>query len=117
MGHQQPAGAALLHRMGAVARRVLRDLVHQREGVALEKVVEHGTALDGAPECVRVVIGASAGGIAALISLPDALPADFPMPILLVLHLAAKPAQASNLPAVLGWRTRLRVKWAEDGES
>jgi two-component system chemotaxis response regulator CheB len=39
---------------------------------------------------------------------------DFPIPILVVQHLSA--ALPSQLPAVLGWRTELVVKWAEDGE-
>jgi hypothetical protein len=39
VGHQQPAGAALLHRVGAVAGGVLRHLVHQRERVAQQQAV------------------------------------------------------------------------------
>jgi two-component system chemotaxis response regulator CheB len=60
------------------------------------------------------VIGGSAGGIPALITLLSALPADFPVPILVVQHLSAK--LPSRLPEVLGRRTDLAVKWAEDGE-
>ena len=63
--------------------------------------------------CV-VVIGASAGGVPALLNLLSGLPADFPLPILLVQHLSAK--LPSKLPEVLGYRTALRVKWAEYGE-
>lgn len=61
-----------------------------------------------------VVIGGSAGGIPALIQLFAALPADFGLPILVVQHLSAK--MPSGLPEVLGWRSPLRVKWAEAGE-
>lgn len=61
-----------------------------------------------------VVIGGSAGGIPALISLLSALPAAFPLPVLVVQHLSTR--MPSMLPKVLGWRTDLRVKWAEDGE-
>ncbi|HWB48110.1 MAG TPA: chemotaxis protein CheB [Stellaceae bacterium] len=61
-----------------------------------------------------VVIGASAGGISALMTVLEGLPANFALPILVVQHIAAE--KASQLPAVLGWRTRLAVKWAEDGE-
>lgn len=61
-----------------------------------------------------VVIGASAGGIPALIAVLEALPATFALPILVVQHLAAD--KVSLLPDVLGWRTGLNVKWAEDGE-
>ena len=61
-----------------------------------------------------VVIGGSAGGISALIKLLSALPASFPLPILVVQHLSA--TLPSRLPEVLGRRTPLRVKWAEHGE-
>jgi two-component system chemotaxis response regulator CheB len=61
-----------------------------------------------------VVIGASAGGISALMSLLAFLPTDFALPILVVQHLPAK--LRSNLPTILGWRTALRVKWAQDRE-
>jgi two-component system chemotaxis response regulator CheB len=61
-----------------------------------------------------VVIGGSAGGIAALHALLGPLPASFPLPILVVQHLA--PTLPSRLPAVLGYRTALRCKWAEEGE-
>lgn len=61
-----------------------------------------------------VVIGGSAGGIPALTTLLSALPADFAVPILVVQHLA--PKLPSQLPAVLGCRTALTVKWAENGE-
>jgi len=62
-----------------------------------------------------VVIGASAGGIPALIDLLSGLSADFPFPILLVQHLSA--TLPSRLPEVLGYRTALRAKWAEYGEA
>jgi two-component system chemotaxis response regulator CheB len=62
-----------------------------------------------------VVVGGSAGGIPVLIKLLSALPAHFPLPILVVQHLSA--TLPSRLPDVLGWRTPLRVKWAEDGEA
>jgi two-component system chemotaxis response regulator CheB len=67
-----------------------------------------------APAYSVVVIGASAGGVSALIGLLSGLPADFPLPILLVQHLSAK--LPSKLPEVLGYATALRVKWAEHGE-
>ncbi|HEU4960198.1 MAG TPA: chemotaxis protein CheB [Sphingomonas sp.] len=61
-----------------------------------------------------VVLGASAGGIAALKELLSALPADFPLPILLVLHISR--TAESRLAEVLGYRTGLTVKWAQWGE-
>ena len=45
-----------------------------------------------------VVIGASSGGVAALLELAAALPPRFPAPLLIVLHIAANP---SVLPELL----------------
>lgn len=64
--------------------------------------------------CDIVVVGGSAGGIQALISLLNALPADFPLPILVVQHLSRETP--SRLPEILQWRTKWVAKWAEDGE-
>ncbi len=61
-----------------------------------------------------IAIAASAGGIAALIELLSVLPGGYPIPIFVAQHLA--PFSPSILPEILGWRTELRVKWAEDGE-
>lgn len=61
-----------------------------------------------------VVIGASAGGIAALKQILSAIPPSFPLPILLVLHISR--TLESRLPEVLGYCTDLPVKWAEWGE-
>jgi two-component system chemotaxis response regulator CheB len=61
-----------------------------------------------------VGVGTSRGGLAALTALLGPLPADFPLPILVVQHL---PADSRNyLPGILGGRTCLRVKPAEPGE-
>lgn len=62
-----------------------------------------------------VAIGASAGGVQALLTLLPALPADFPWPIFIVLHV---PADRSNVLAPLfGAKCRLEVKEAEDKET
>jgi len=61
-----------------------------------------------------VVIGASLGGLAALSQLLSALPADFPVPIVVVQHLHAR--FPSQLPLLLDRSVPLRVKQAEDGE-
>lgn len=60
-----------------------------------------------------LAIGGSAGALAALIEVLGRLPADFPIPIVVVQHLAA--AWESQLPRVLGFRTPLRCRWAEHG--
>ena len=61
-----------------------------------------------------VAVAASAGGIQALSTLVGALPADFPVPVLIVQHL--DPRHETTLAAILGRRTSLRVKLAEEGE-
>jgi two-component system, chemotaxis family, protein-glutamate methylesterase/glutaminase len=64
-----------------------------------------------------VVVTASAGGIPALISFLEALPACFPAPIVVAQHLAPRRVYFSRLDRILQNRTKLRVKWAEEGES
>lgn len=59
-----------------------------------------------------VVVAASFGGVKALRTLISALPVDFPVPIVLVLHVGARP---SALVQILQWRARLAVRWAEQG--
>ena len=61
-----------------------------------------------------VVIGGSAGAIDALLTLLPLLPKDFDLPVVVVVHLA--PDKPSYMPEVLGSRTHLRVKEAEDKE-
>jgi two-component system chemotaxis response regulator CheB len=61
-----------------------------------------------------VVIGASTGGVAALMALAKALPADFPAPIFVVLHMAAD--SPSVLPQVLNSVSALKVRQPQDGE-
>ena len=61
-----------------------------------------------------IVIGASAGGVDALMQLVRDLPPDFPAPIAIVLHVPAE--SPSMLADILGRRTVLRSKTAVDGE-
>jgi two-component system, chemotaxis family, protein-glutamate methylesterase/glutaminase len=63
-------------------------------------------------ECI--VIGGSAGAIDALLTLLPALPRDFPLPVLVVVHLP--PNERSLLPEIFGPRCRIPVKEAEDKE-
>jgi len=62
-----------------------------------------------------VVIGASAGGVTALMDLVKALPADFPAPIFVVLHLPAD--SPSFLPQMLNPVSALPVRHPQDGET
>jgi two-component system, chemotaxis family, protein-glutamate methylesterase/glutaminase len=61
-----------------------------------------------------VAIAASAGGLAALTCVIDALPRDFAAPLLIVLHL--DPHHRSWLAEVLGRRAALAVTQAAGGE-
>lgn len=60
-----------------------------------------------------VVVGASAGGVSALEKLASGLAADFPAPILVVLHLAAN--HKSLLPEILSRAGPLPACEARDG--
>lgn len=61
-----------------------------------------------------IVIGASAGAIQALSAILPALPADYPLPILVVVHV---PADGPSLLAPLfASKCRMSVKEAEDKE-
>ena len=59
-------------------------------------------------------IGASAGGIEALIRLVGRLPADLGAPVLVVLHLA--PGAASGLAGILARKGPLEAAQARDGD-
>jgi two-component system, chemotaxis family, protein-glutamate methylesterase/glutaminase len=59
------------------------------------------------------VVAASAGGVDALCALLRALPADFPAPVIVLMHLLAK--QPSLLREVLGRSSTLPVEWASPG--
>jgi two-component system, chemotaxis family, protein-glutamate methylesterase/glutaminase len=60
-----------------------------------------------------VVIGASAGGVEALQAIAGGLPADFPAPVLVVLHV---PPETSHLPSILARAGSLPAEHAQDGE-
>ncbi|WP_119153391.1 chemotaxis protein CheB [Caldimonas tepidiphila] len=61
-----------------------------------------------------IVIGASAGGVAALQRLAAGLPADLPAAVLVVLHVGTHP---SVLPDLLNYRGPLPARHAVDGEA
>jgi two-component system, chemotaxis family, protein-glutamate methylesterase/glutaminase len=61
-----------------------------------------------------VAIAASAGGLNAITLLIRALPADFPVPLVIVQHLDRR--HRSLIADILSRRTMLRVKQAEEGE-
>lgn len=59
-----------------------------------------------------IVIGASAGGIKALLSLLGALPANFPVPIVIVVHMPG--TRESRLVNVFQYHMAIKVTTAED---
>ena len=62
-----------------------------------------------------VVIGASAGGFEALLTVLKDLPAGYPMPLVVVLHLP--DTHESRLAELFGYRLSLQVREARDKES
>ena len=62
-----------------------------------------------------IVIGASAGGVQALITLVANLPADLPAAVFIVLHVS--PTVPSLLPTILARDSNLPVAHAVDGEA
>jgi two-component system CheB/CheR fusion protein len=69
---------------------------------------------DGA-DSQLVVVGASAGGVEALLTLIERLPADFPAPIVIAQHL--DPRLPSQLDALLSARATLPVRTVADQET
>ena len=65
--------------------------------------------------CRAIAVGASTGGPAAVLRILGALPAGFPVPILLVIHIAAPFDLA--LAEWLDEHSRLRVRVPRDGEA
>lgn len=61
-----------------------------------------------------IVIGASAGGLAALVDLVRELPEDFPAAIFVVIH--TSPDNPGVLPQILGRAAKLPAAFARDGE-
>lgn len=61
-----------------------------------------------------VVIGASAGGVKAILELVKSLPPDFPASIFVVLHVA--PHTESILPELITMLSPLKGKHPKDGE-
>ncbi len=61
-----------------------------------------------------VVAGASAGGVEALAQVAQSLPGNLPVPVLIVLHIAAR--HTSYLPEILSRRGVLPATQPADGE-
>ena len=99
-----PRAKLVLPRRGAGLRPAV-EAVHERQLADLR----HADGID------LVAIGASTGGPAAIVEILRSLPADFPLPILLVLHIAA--SFAVSFAEWLDGQSDLRVAYAKGGES
>jgi two-component system chemotaxis response regulator CheB len=69
---------------------------------------------DGAAQKRIIAIGGSTGGPAAIVEILRGLPTDFPIPILLVIHLSVVFSAA--FADWLDSQSTLRVRYAKDGE-
>jgi len=81
-------------------------------------VRQHKRPIEAKPYSLRnfdvVALGASAGGLNALMQILGSLAKDFPSSIVIVQHLA--PGHKSWIASLLGRKTALKVKQAEHGE-
>jgi two-component system chemotaxis response regulator CheB len=79
--------------------------------------VSSATAVEAAAarRIEAVVIGASAGGFEALLTILQGLPAEYPLPIVAVLHLP--DSHDSKLAELFGYRLALQVREARDKET
>ena len=81
---------------------------------ALERAAQPFTPAAGSGVPSLIALGVSTGGPAALVTILQGLPSDFPIPILIVMHLSKMFA-----PAFAEWldqQSPLRVSYAADGE-
>lgn len=107
----------LLSTLRLVAR--IPVISHPRARLGMGKASPWPTtvASAGAPQGdARVIaIGASTGGPAAILSVLNALPASFPVPILIVIHISEPFGEA--MAEWLNGLVALRVRYASDGET
>lgn len=104
----------LTRQVKAMSRvKVVRHIQHEAPPAASTRGPSAVALRDGTVEVVA--IATSTGGPAALHLILAALPANFPVPILIVQHIS--PGFTGGFSRWLDAASRLRVKLAEDGES
>ena len=95
----------------------IKVITHPRARLMAARRGEEGAGqhfLGSLPEPRVVALGASTGGPSALVEILRGLPADFPVPVLIVLHLGEPFARA--LAEWLDGQSPIRVRYARDGE-
>jgi two-component system chemotaxis response regulator CheB len=97
-----------------VVRRINRDAIKDKNDFWESKQPITEQILLNKKKPSIVVIGASAGGPFALQSILAGLPADFPLPIMIVQHI--DPGFACGFSEWLGSSSKLTIKCATDGE-
>jgi len=97
----------------------VRVITHPRARLGSTSHPSNGVAPAAAPMSISrtraIAIGVSTGGPAALVTILRALPHDFPLPMLIVMHIGKLLA-----PAFAEWLDRqspIRVSYAVDGEA
>lgn len=97
----------------------IKVITHPRARLGAERRAlepnPEATARASPRRCRAIAIGASTGGPGAVMRIFGALPSSFPVPILLVIHIAAPFDRA--LAEWLDTQSRLPVAVARDGES
>lgn len=74
-----------------------------------------GSESDSSRESGLIVVGVSAGGIGAILTLVASLPSDFPTPVVIAQHL--DPNRRSQLGELLAGRSKLPVRIASGDDS
>lgn len=107
----------LVSRVKMVSR--IRVITHIRGKLESPRRTHAGPAgfeaFDSAAGKSVIAIGGSTGGPAAIVEILRALPAGFPVPILLVIHIG--DLFSAGFAEWLDGQTTLRVRYARDGES
>lgn len=106
-GNFQQGAAALIAKIEKVARM-------GKKGESPAPVKKAAIVKEADPSTRLVVIGASAGGPAALAELLRGLPADFPAAVVIVQHI--NPAFVDGMADWLQQQTALRVRVAKEGD-
>ncbi len=106
--------AALINELKMVSRiPVIRHL--KGKGLHKERAEQYTRGNQKNSKYNLVAIGASTGGPQTILKIFQALPADFPIPILCVLHIS--PDFSSSLPDWFSLNSDLKVEFAQGGEN